>query len=264
MHRRNRSRAARLAAWGLGFMVAAAVGAPALAADPPAPIERGPANVKAVAFACNVVWGTEHVLPIARAFKAAGGKATFFLGGQWAARHPAEAKELAAMGMEIASHGDAHRHVASMSLEGNLEEIDRANRSIEAATGMRPRLYAPAYGEVNGIVRRAAQMRGMPVVMWSIDTIDWRTWHTPDIIRSRVLTRLSPGAIVLIHPTDRTLAALPGLLSAIRAQGYRVETVSDLLHGEGPASASRAKAAASRSAHAPAAGRRNVAQGREA
>lgn len=262
MHRMNRSRLLRLAAWGSGCLIAlASAGAQALAADLPAPIEHGPANVKAVAFACNVVWGTEHVLPIAKAFQAAGAKATFFLGGQWAAHHPAEAKELAAMGMEIASHGDAHRHVASLSLEGNLAEIDRANQSIESATGVKPRLYAPAYGEVNETVRRAAQMRGMPLVMWSIDTIDWRTWHTPDIIRSRVLSRLAPGAIVLTHPTDRTLAALPGLLSAIRAQGYRVETVSDLLRG----GAAPAKGVATqRSANAPAPAQRNVAPGREA
>lgn len=239
-----------LLAFALGLVGAVCLAAPATAALP-APVERGSAGQRSVAFACNVVWGTTYVLPIARAFRAAGGHATFFLGGRWAAAHPAEARELRAMGMEIASHGDTHRHVASLGLADNLNEIDRANQAIEAATGIRPRLYAPAYGEVSDTVRRAAAMRGMPVVLWSIDTIDWRTWHTPEVIQARVLRRLSPGAIVLIHPTDRTLAALAGLLASIRARGYRLTTVSDLLSGA-PAHG------------ALAAGRRNAAVGREA
>jgi peptidoglycan-N-acetylglucosamine deacetylase len=197
----------------------------------PAPVEHGPTDVRAMAFACNVVWGTEYVMPIARAFAQAHARATFFLGGAWAAAHPAEARELRAMGMEIASHGYGHRHVASLGLSANLEEIDRATSAIREATGVTPRLYAPAYGEVNATVREAAAMRSMPVVLWSIDTIDWRTWHTPDVIRRRVLDRAAPGAIVLIHPTDRTLAALPELLASLSGQGYRLTTVSDLLQG---------------------------------
>lgn len=210
--------------------LAAPAGGPSRAAGTvPGPVERGPQTVRQVAFAVNVVWGTEYVLPIARAFETAHGHATFFLGGAWARAHPTEARELRAMGMEIASHGDRHRHVGSLSLEENLEELDRANTAIEAATGVRPRLYAPAYGELAPAVLEAAHMRKMPVVMWTIDTIDWRTWHTPDIIKSRVLRRLVPGAIILTHPTDRTLEALPDLLREIRSQGYHVVTISTLL-----------------------------------
>lgn len=210
----------------MGLAPVAGAGAPGPAAGP---IERGRTDVRAMAFACNVVWGTEYVLPIARAFQRAGQRATFFLGGTWAAAHPAEARELRSMGMEIASHGYAHRHVGSLPLDANLEEIDRASEAIRAASGVAPRLYAPAYGEVSAAVERAAHLRGMPLVLWTIDTVDWRPWHTPDIISRRVLDRAQPGAIVLIHPTDRTLAALPGLIASLRREGYRLTTVSDLI-----------------------------------
>jgi peptidoglycan/xylan/chitin deacetylase (PgdA/CDA1 family) len=216
------------------FLFAASFGggAAAGAAPLPAQVERGPADVRAMAFACNVVWGSEYVLPIARAFAAAHSRATFFLGGEWVRTHPAEARTLRRMGMEIASHGYGHRHVGSLPLADNLAEIDRANAAIRDATGVTPRLYAPAYGELSPAVREAARQRAMPVVLWSIDTIDWRTWHTPEIIRARVLDRAAPGAIVLIHPTDRTLAALPDLLASLRAEGYRLTTVSALIAGE--------------------------------
>ncbi|MCL6596294.1 MAG: polysaccharide deacetylase family protein [Firmicutes bacterium] len=238
---------------GAALLAWAGVGAGTARGAPPPAIERGPAEVRAVAFACNVVWGTPYVLPIARAFRQAGGRLTFFLGGRWAASHPSEARALAAMGMEIASHGDAHRHVGRLSLVDNLTEIDRANAAIEAATGVRPRLYAPAYGEVSGAVLEAAALRSMPVVLWSVDTVDWRPSHTPEIIRRRVLARLSPGAIVLIHPTDRTLAALPALLQEIRARGYALTTVSDLMAGAREGTARRgAKGTGKRSGPAPA------------
>jgi|GEM_PF-2133737 len=201
----------------------------------PVPVDRGPATEKAVAFTVNVVWGTEHVLPIARAFHDRHQKATFMLGGLWAKNHVSEVRSLQAMGMEIGSHGYSHRHVGSLDMAGNLEEIDRAQEAIKGASGTTPTLYAPAYGELSPTVLKAATGRHLTVVMWSIDTIDWRPWHTPDIIRSRVLGRLTPGAFILIHPTDRTAEAIGPLLDALSERGFRATTVSDLL-AKGPSS----------------------------
>lgn len=200
-------------------------------ASVPPPIDRGPSDAPQVAFTVNVVWGTEHVLPMARAFADHGSKATFMLGGVWAQNHPTEARTLRSLGMEIASHGHRHRHVGNLDLSGNLEEIDLAQAAIKTATGAVPSLYAPAYGELSPAVLRAASERHLRVVMWTIDTIDWRPWHTPDIIQKRVLDRLTPGAIILIHPTDRTATAIGPLLEALKARGYRATTVSDLLRG---------------------------------
>lgn len=182
-----------------------------------------------VAFAVNVVWGTEHLPKMLAALRQEGARATFFLGGRWAEAHPDVARGISAAGMEIGSHGDAHRHVGSLGVPANEEEIQKAEERIARATGVRPRLYAPAYGELSPAVFTAAERRKVRVVMWSIDTIDWRPSHTPGIIRARVLARLRPGAIVLMHPTDRTAEALPGLLADLRSRGYRVVAVSDLL-----------------------------------
>lgn len=202
---------------------------PMLLAGPPQPVEHGPGSSKQVAFTVNVVWGTEHVLPIAEAFHRRGMGATFMLGGKWAKANPGVAQKLVAMGMEIGSHGESHAHVGNMGLVGNLKEIDEAESSIEAATGKRPTLYAPAYGEVSRAVLEAAAQRKMKVVMWAIDTIDWRPSHTPDVIRNRVLSRLRPEAFILIHPTDRTVKALGPLLDELSRRGYKAVSVSDIL-----------------------------------
>ncbi len=192
-----------------------------------------PTTRPVIALTVNVVWGSEYVQPIVAALKAQGAHATFFLGGQWAEKHPDLARVLRQEGMEIGSHGDAHRHVGSLGVADNVREIAVADEKIAQATGVHPTLYAPAYGELSPAVFEAANQKGVRVVMWSIDTIDWRTWHTPDIIKSRVLARLKPGAIVLMHPTDRTAAALPGLLKELKARGYQVVGVQELLKTAG-------------------------------
>jgi peptidoglycan/xylan/chitin deacetylase (PgdA/CDA1 family) len=186
-----------------------------------------------IALTVNVVWGSEHLPAMVKALRGEGARATFFLGGNWAAQHPELARMLRGEGMEIGSHGDAHRHVGSLDVEANVREISLADEKIAHAAGVHPTLYAPAYGELSPAVYEAARREGVRVVMWSIDTIDWRTWHTPEIITSRVLGRLRPGAIVLMHPTDRTAAALPALLRELRSRGYRVVGVGELLREAG-------------------------------
>ncbi|MDA8344094.1 MAG: polysaccharide deacetylase family protein [Thermaerobacter sp.] len=200
-----------------------------------------PTTKQVVSIGVNVVWGTEYVPPIVQALKSQGDKATFFLGGTWAENHPDVARQIRDAGMEIGSHGDRHRHVGSLGITENEQEITRAAERIKAATGVTPTLYGPAYGELSPAVHQAAQRQGVRVVMWSIDTIDWRKSHTPEIIRSRVLTRLQPGAIILMHPTDRTAAALPGLLQELHRRGYRVVGVHKLLQLAGRAAATNEK-----------------------
>lgn len=197
-----------------------------------AAIYKGNASHKQVAIACNVVWGTEYVSKLLAVLQKQKVHITFFLGGQWAKDNPHLAKTLAQAGMEIGNHGYGHRHVASLSLQQNIVEIQKADAAIFAATGIHPSLYAPAYGEVNSTVTQAATRLHYQTIMWSIDTIDWRPSHTPSIITQRVLSKLHNGAIILMHPTSRTLAALPALLKTIQAKGYKITTVGHVIAPE--------------------------------
>lgn len=198
------------------------------------PVYRVLTSNRAMALTINVVWGTEFVGPILKTFQHEHVKATFMLGGAWAARHPDLVMALNRAGMELGNHGYAHRHVSLLSLEQNLREIERTNEAIAAVTGTLPKVFAPPYGEVNPTVLKAARQAGMPLIMWTIDTIDWRPSSTPAVIAARVLGRASPGAIVLMHPTERTVEALPTIVRDLKARGYRLETVSDLLRSGRP------------------------------
>lgn len=195
----------------------------------PHAIYRVATTQKALALAINVVWGSEYIPALLKDLTAAHAPATFFLGGAWAADHPALVHDIVAHGMAVGNHGYRHRHQSRLSFDENLEEITQASRAIELAGAPRPTLFAPPYGEYNATVLQAATALHLHVIMWTIDTIDWRPTSSVSRIVERVTARVAPGAIVLMHPTHRTVEALPKILSALTAQGYRFLTVSQLM-----------------------------------
>lgn len=230
-------RAARRAATWYGLAVAVLVGMvlvggprfESAAAAPPAPVYRVITREPAMALSINVVWGTEFVPQLLSILTAAHVHATFFLGGAWAAANPALVKQMVRDQMAVENHGYAHRHANQLSFDENLNEITRAARAIQLAGAPRPTLYAPPYGEFNGTLLAAADALHNRVIMWTIDTIDWRPSSDAGLITARVLSKAQAGAIVLMHPTSRTLAALPGIVAGLDAAGYHLVTVPQLL-----------------------------------
>jgi peptidoglycan/xylan/chitin deacetylase (PgdA/CDA1 family) len=90
-------------------------------------------------------------------------------------------------------------------------------------TGVKPRFFRAPYGVTNQAVVDAAHAQGLRVLQWSVDPQDW-TRPGVGMIVARVLRQVHPGAVVLMHDggTDRsqTVAALPIIIAALRAQGY--------------------------------------------
>ncbi|MDA8145032.1 MAG: polysaccharide deacetylase family protein [Thermaerobacter sp.] len=205
------------------------LGAAAVGGPPPGAVYRGDARHPRVALECNVDWGGEYLPGMLDVLRQDHAHITFFLTGAWAQAHPALARELAAAGEEIGNHGWRHVHVAALSEQANRREMAHGQRVIAAASGVVPRLYAPPYGELSPAVLAAAAGLGLRVIMWTADTVDWQPQRTPAVIRQRAVVRAKNGALILIHPTARTLAALPGILAGLRRRGYQVTTVSQVL-----------------------------------
>ncbi|MGE5508088.1 MAG: hypothetical protein ACM3RP_06375, partial [Chitinophagales bacterium] len=88
----------------------------------------------------------------------------------------------------------------------------------------------PPAGAFSPEVVRTAAAEGYWTILWSADSIDWQR-PAPSVIIERVLRKISPGGLVLLHPTEPTVQALPGLISALRNLGYELVTVPELLPG---------------------------------
>ena len=66
----------------------------------------------------------------------------------------------------------------------------------------------------------------MGTVMWSVDTIDWQK-PSPELLQQRVLSKLHPGAFILMHPTESTAQSLETLIINIKRKGLHLVTVSE-------------------------------------
>ena len=86
-------------------------------------------------------------------------------------------------------------------------------------------LFAPPSGAYNSTTIDVADELGYKTIMWSKDTIDWRDKDT-DIIFQRATNNVTGGDLILMHPTEATLEALPKILDYYRSNNLTVCTVS--------------------------------------
>lgn len=193
------------------------------------PIYQGNAANKAIALTVNVDWGEEFIPKMLDIFETKEVKATFFLSGKWVEKNQQLVKEIAAQGHEIGNHGYSHPHPDQLSIEQNIEEIKKTEVAIEKVIGKKTNLFAPAYGEKKPHVVEAAGRIGYKTIYWSLDTIDWQK-PKPATIVERIVPRAFNGAIVLMHPTENTVLALPEMVHKLKEQGYSFLTVTEIIN----------------------------------
>jgi peptidoglycan/xylan/chitin deacetylase (PgdA/CDA1 family) len=158
--------------------------------------------------------------------KEKGVPATFFEIGQEMPGREATMRRILGEGDEIGDHTENH-----VEYPGYGQIADAATRIAEY-THFKPCLFRPPGGAVNsGVVSTAAEL-GMDTITWDVDPQDWSLPGT-EAIYANIVANAQPGSIILMHdgggPRDETLAALPRIIDALRAEGYGFETVSALL-----------------------------------
>lgn len=160
-------------------------------------------------------------------------KATFFVLGENAKVHPELVEKALSEGHEIGSHSYTHRHLKNLSQAECAEELDKADAMIRTvAPG--PTLFRPPGGLYNEGVLAEAGKRGYTTILWSIDPTDWKRPGV-DYVVKEVMKKAKPGGIVLMHdgmsplPTPKAVAIL---IDRLRADGYAIVTVSELLKYE--------------------------------
>lgn len=160
-----------------------------------------------------------------------GVRATFFVLGENAARHPALAHELVRRGHEIAVHGWSHDRPWWPSPVRDTREVLRAVRVVGEVTGTVPRWYRPPYGILTSGRWVAARRAGLRPVLWTAWGKDWRHDATPASVRATVAADLRGGGTVLLHDTDHAsapgswraaLGALPDIVRDCREAGLAV------------------------------------------
>ncbi len=227
----------RAAAIALGAVAAAAVGLTAIltsvgtkAAERQLPIYCVNRGDKKIAVTFDCAWensNTDALIDILGEYDARG---TFFVTGDWCDRYPDDVKKFYDAGHEIENHSDQHPHVAGMNVNDLINDTKECSRKIEMLTGEAPALYRAPYGEYDDSLITTLDGMGMKVIQWDVDSVDWKN-TSPEDIKKKVLNKVKSGSILLFHnDLDNTTAALPEILKSLKADGYDLVGVEDMIY----------------------------------
>lgn len=176
-----------------------------------------------------------------------GARGTFFVLGLNVAREPELTRRIIAGGHALGNHTNTHPCLADLSPGQIAEELGACRRAIESATKTTPRLMRPPYGAQRVDTYVTSRALGYRVIHWSAAGVDWEG-DPGALVAERVLNKLTPGGIVLLHdswqrkpgepPGDRdalladrtpTIEALEVILESGARDGFRFVTVPELL-----------------------------------
>ena len=127
--------------------------------------------------------------------------------------------------------------LATLSAHDQHEELFEQIARVELLGGHRPVLFRPPYGSFNATTLRELHELHLLMVLWSVDTDDYQQPGVPVIVQ-RALEGAHPGAIILLHDAGgvrtQTIAALPQIIEGLRARGFHLVTVPQLLKDDPP------------------------------
>lgn len=159
--------------------------------------------------------------------------ATIFVGGGWAREEPAALAELARDPLlEIGNHTYSHPHLTRLPDARIRDELLGAQHEIVAVTGRVPTLFRPPYGEYDARVLRVAASVGLTTVEYDLPSGDPDPRASRQALVAWVLREARPGSIIVMHinhPRFHTAEALPAIVAGLRARGFELVTVGQLL-----------------------------------
>lgn len=170
--------------------------------------------------------GGDSETRIIQCLKRNGAVATFFYLGSRVGLRPDNVKAAYDLGCEIGNHTWSHPVLTDLTDAQAKSQLDSANEAIKNACGAYPTLFRPSYGETN---QKINDMSGMPVIMWSVDTLDWKHRNGKKVFD--YVTGLSnlDGKVILLHSIhDSTADATEMLVPWLKEHGYQMVTVTEL------------------------------------
>ena len=156
--------------------------------------------------------------------------ATFFVVGNHVPTYSDTVKKAHDMGCEIGNHTYEHKSLPNLSETEVKRQISKTNKEVKKAIGEKPVIMRPTGGATNTNIKKWV---GMPSIIWSVDTLDWKT-RNADSTRRAVLNRVKDGDIVLMHDLySATATASETIIPELVRRGYQLVTVSELAECRG-------------------------------
>lgn len=169
---------------------------------------------------------------VVRTLRDKGDRATFFaIGGAINDATIPVLRDDTRYGMPVGSHTMSHTDLPAIMQAGTeRQEFDDASARISEATGRPVNLLRPPHGAADEASRRyLADHLGVGIALYDVDSYDWAAGASARSVQWKVTAQARPGSIILMHDIhEHTAAALPHILDALHAKGYRTVTIEEL------------------------------------
>lgn len=170
---------------------------------------------------------TIPILDVLKKYKSA---ATFFILGNRVSNNVNILVRMLEEGSEIGNHSYSHKELTKLSSAELMDQITKTQKAVIAATGITPKLMRPTYGSYDDNLKSNV---GMPLVLWSVDTLDWKSRDAKKVT-DHVLNNVKDGDIILMHDIyDSTAEAVKLLVPQLIDRGYQLVSVSELFEARG-------------------------------
>ena len=200
----------------------------------------GPEGAKGVALTFDDGPDPETTKEVLDVLDRRGVKATFFVIGAKAEKHPEVVREIIERGHEVGVHSFAHDRLFSLRGSKRVRaDLERAVRTLEEITKMRPVLFRPPIGHTNPTIARVADELDLVTIGWTVAARDGIARAKAEDVVMRVDRGLEDGAIVALHDAAERggrkpagVAALGAILDAIEAKNLSVVPLAQFLSDE--------------------------------
>lgn len=174
---------------------------------------------------------TPFTLEILELLKKYNAKATFFCIGKNIEKHPEIIQKVIEYGHLVGNHSYSHSKFFDFYNAGKITaEIQQTDVLLEKFTVKKINFFRPPYGVTTPSIRRALEKTGHKVIGWNIRSLDGGT-KNQELILNRILNRVSPGGIVLLHDTgSHSVLVLEQFLQFLQQNNYQVVSIEELLN----------------------------------
>ena len=160
-------------------------------------------------------------------------KAAFFVVGNYLETSPDLVKRMVEEGHIVGNHTYHHPDMSQISDPSSFqEEITSLEKKYQEITGLEmQKFYRPPQGKYSESNLKMAQELGYQTVFWSLAYVDWYVDQQPtqEEAYAKLLPRIHPGAVVLLHSTSKINAEiLDDLLTKWEQEGYTFGTLNEL------------------------------------
>lgn len=173
-----------------------------------------------------------NTAPILDALKKHQASATFFLVGNYLSTSPELVKRMLLEGHTVGNHTYHHPDMSDIASRADFEkELTSLETLFEEVTGQKmTKFYRPPQGKYSEANLKMARELGYRTFFWSLAYVDWYENDQPtrEEAFDKLLTRIHPGAVVLLHSTSSTNAEiLDELLTRWEEMGYTFRSLEE-------------------------------------